>query len=145
MLLEKPLPWKRLLVILIGNLIGAVFMGTIFALTDVSLRHDAYEIIYDKTSEHFWRVLGSSFATGILMYLAVKIYRTGSPLGIFLCVPAFLLSRFDHCIAIAAYIAMSTQSYTWFSLAFLVLSIVGNTVGSLFVSTILNYIKENKL
>lgn len=141
MLTENKVQWGKLLIILIGNLIGAIFMGTLLGCTDINLVATAATLINSKL-EIWWRVLGSSFITGILMYLAVALYKGQKPIGIFLCVPAFLLSGFDHCIALAGYIAMGA-TYSWFALGFLVLAIIGNTIGSLFISTILNYIKEN--
>ena len=141
MLIENKVQWEKLLIILIGNLIGAMFMGTLLGCTDINLVATATTLINSKL-EIWWRVLGGSFITGILMYLAVTLYKGQKPIGIFLCVPAFLLSGFDHCIALAGYIAMGA-AYSWFALGFLVLAIIGNTIGSLFISTILNYIKEN--
>lgn len=141
MLIENKIQWGKLLIILISNLIGAMFMGTLLGCTDINLVATAATLINSKL-EIWWRVLGSSFITGILMYLAVALYKEQKPIGIFLCVPAFLLSGFDHCIALAGYIAMGA-AYTWFALGFLALAIIGNTAGSFFISTILNCIKEN--
>ena len=143
MLIEDKIQWGKLLIILIGNLVGAVFMGTFLGYTDINLMAAAATLINSKL-EIWPRVLGSSFITGILMYLAVALYKDQKPIGIFLCVPAFLLSGFDHCIALAGYIAMGA-AYSWFALGFLTLAIIGNTAGSSFISTILNYIKEKQL
>ena len=141
MLMEDKVQWKKLLVILIGNLIGAVFMGTLSACTDFNLLAAASTLVNAKL-DFWWRVVGSSFMTGILMYLAVAFYKDQKPIGIFLCVPAFLLSGFDHCIAFAGYIAMGA-AYSWLALGFLAVAIIGNAIGSLFISAFIQFFKEN--
>lgn len=87
-------------------------------------------------SPEYWQIsapmlFAKSYMTGILMFLAVWHYKYVAqyrPLGIFLCVPCFLLSGFRHCIA--------DMFYFWCSADFgniwcILVAIVGNTLGSL--------------
>jgi formate/nitrite transporter FocA (FNT family) len=75
------------------------------------------------------------------MYLAVALYQKGQTIGILLCIPAFILSGFEHCIAFTGYLAIS-GFFPPLALPYLLIAILGNSIGSYFVSTISNYIKE---
>lgn len=76
-------------------------------------------------------LFAKSFMTGALMYLAVWHYKYAKqckPLGVFLCVPCFLLCGFRHSVA--------DMFYFWCSADFgniwcILIAIAGNTLGSL--------------
>ena len=74
-----------------------------------------------------------AFFCGILMYLAVSIFREkGSALGILLCVPAFILSGFEHSIADMFYFGAS-GIVSLRALGFIWTAIAGNALGGLFL------------
>jgi len=60
------------------------------------------------------------------MYIAVLMYRKGTPLGIIFGIPLFIFSGFQHCIANV--ITMGAAQTFDFSI---ILAIIGNFVGSL--------------
>lgn len=65
---------------------------------------------------------------GMIMYIAVDIYKKGSPLGIFFGVPLFILCGFQHCIANIIVLGIAGT----FDIS-IVLAIVGNLVGSIII------------
>ena len=67
-----------------------------------------------------------SILCGIIMYIAVYMYRKGTPLGIIFGIPLFIFSGFQHCIAnIITLGAAQTMHIS------IILAIIGNFVGSL--------------
>lgn len=70
-----------------------------------------------------------SIFCGMIMYIAVDIYKKGSLMGIFFGVPLFIFCGFQHCIAniIVLGIAGTFNSS-------ILLAIVGNLVGSIIIS-----------
>ena len=64
----------------------------------------------------------------MIMYIAVYMYRKGTPLGIIFGIPLFILCGFQHCIANIITLGVAlTFSPTIF------ICILGNLIGSLFV------------
>ena len=73
------------------------------------------------------------FFCGILMYVAVWIYREKQSLtGIFFCIPVFVLSGFEHSIADMFYFALAGM-YNGKSIIFLLLVLLGNSLGGMFI------------
>ena len=69
------------------------------------------------------------------MYIAVLMYREGTPLGIIFGIPLFIFCGFQHCIANVITLGVA-RSFHWS----LLICIVGNFVGSLFMW----YISKNE-
>ena len=68
---------------------------------------------------------------GILMYTAVEVFKTGkSPLGIFFCVPAFIIAGFEHSIADMFYF-FSARMFSGEVAVFLLVVVIGNSVGGM--------------
>ena len=67
------------------------------------------------------------------MYTAVWVYREKkTPLGILFCIPVFILAGFEHSIADMFYFALAGL-YRLRSLWFLLLVVLGNSLGGLFI------------
>jgi formate/nitrite transporter FocA (FNT family) len=60
------------------------------------------------------------------MYLAVAIYRKGSPLGIIFGIPLFIFCGFQHCIANIITLGVAA-TWDWSVL----IAVLGNFAGSL--------------
>ena len=89
-------------------------------------------------------ILITAFFCGILMYTAVAIYKEkGSPLGIFFCVPVFILSGFEHSIADMFYFFLAGE-YSLRGVGFILLVVLGNTVGGMLVPALRTFAGENK-
>ena len=115
---------------LIGNAIGTFLVGSLVchAIPD-TLGASALVAVSAKVAAPWYASLLRAVLCGVLMYLAVRIYREkSSPIGIVFCVPAFILAGFEHSIADMFYFAASGYR-EWNGLWFLLLVIAGNAVG----------------
>lgn len=91
------IPPLDLLLILVGNLVAGWVFGWIFSLADPALVSAAWEKV------NGWEVSLPFFIKacfcGVVMYVAVLLYRKGTPLGILFGIPLFIFCGFQHCIA----------------------------------------------
>ncbi len=119
----KPL---HLVLILLGNLVAGYLVGLIFSLCDADIASAATAKVasWDFSLAFFIK----SILCGIIMYLAVAIYRKGSKLGILLGVPLFIFCGFQHCIANIITLGVA-RSFSWT----IIICILGNFIGSLAV------------
>ena len=125
-LFQDKIPVLDLLVILVVNLIAGYLVGMLFAAADPSIVSAASDKVasWDFSMAYFIK----SVLCGVVMYLAVAIYKKGSPLGIIFGIPLFIFCGFQHCIANV--ITMGVASgFSWS----LVLAVAGNFVGSLLI------------
>ena len=77
------------------------------------------------------RGLIAAIFCGVLMYAAVKTYAKGKTLvGIIFCIPTFILCGFEHSVADMYYFAVASfKSFDPMSILFVLVAIVGNTLG----------------
>ena len=121
---------------LLGNLIGTVVCGLLVA-TALPKLHAASEVIAAaKLSQSFIETLIRAFFCGVLMYAAVSIFREHkSSLGIFFCVPTFILAGFEHLIADMFYLALG-YSFDVKSLLFILTVLLGNALGAMTMTSL---------
>lgn len=116
---------------LAGNLIVTFLLGMLIRCILPSLGGKATEMCAAKIEQTFFITFIRAVFCGILMYLAVQIFRQrNSPLGILFCVPVFILSGFEHSVADMFYFGASgllDLKIVTFEMA----AIFGNTVGSI--------------
>ncbi len=119
---------------LLGNLIGTVACGYLLAAAVPSLKGSALALCEGKlASQQWWQTLVRAFFCGILVFLAVDIYRNHrTPLGIVFCIPAFILSGYEHSIADMFYFAASGIA-SGQALLFIWIVILGNSLGGLLI------------
>lgn len=124
--------FSQLLLGLLGNLIGTVVCGygVRYALPAVGeAAHAACLTRLD--TQAFPQTLIRAVFCGILIYLAVEIYKKHSSLaGIVFCIPVFILSGFEHSIADMFYFAAS-GIVSFAACGFILTVILGNTVGGM--------------
>ena len=115
---------KDILIILAGNMVAGYLLGLMYAQADSSLVPVAAEKVasWSLSISFFIR----SFLCGAIMYLAVKMYKQGTPLGIIFGVPLFILCGFQHCVANIVTLGIAGT----FDLS-IFLCIIGNFVGSI--------------
>ena len=126
---------------LFGNAIATVLLG--FAVRYAIPVGDTAELICSaKLEQQMGQTIIRAVLCGVLMYLAVSIYKEGKGLsGIFLCVPVFILSGFEHSIANMFYFAASgivslrAFGYLW-------LVIAGNAVGGMLLPLLGRLMKQ---
>jgi len=128
-LIEDKLKIKDLLIILIVNLAAGYLVGLLFSIADPSIVEAASSKV--SSWEFSLAFFVKSFLCGVIMYLAVKMYKKRTPLGIIFGIPLFIFCGFQHCIANVITLGVASV-FSWS----LVLAILGNFAGSLFVSWI---------
>ena len=82
-----------LLIMIVGNFVGALIIGWMIPMSDA-----AAAVIVDARLDgdiDWWRVFCKGVFCGVLMFIAADVYKTQkSYLGAFVCVPVFILSGF---------------------------------------------------
>lgn len=113
-----------MLLYILGNLIGVILVSLC---TNISTT----DIMMAKMAAPALLVFGRAVGCGFLMFLAVDIYKQHhSLLGVFGCVPAFILAGFEHSIADLFYICCS-GIYDLKVLGFILIVVLGNAIGAL--------------
>lgn len=123
--------WTYYVQILAGNLFGTLGAALICLWARWDLKEMASALIDAKSAVHYGPLFARAMLCGVMMYLAVVCWRRAkgmmSVIGIFLCVPIFILCGFEHSIADAGYMFLALR------LDFLVRLLViaaGNALGS---------------
>ncbi len=129
---------------LLGNLLGCLLFGSMLRLARPDLGYLAEYLCQVKLEQTVLQALLRAFFCGVLMYIAVWIYREKhSCVGIFLCIPAFILSGFEHSIANMFYFA-AAGAFHFRALGYTVLFLVGNSVGAWTIPLLLRLTKEER-
>ena len=129
----------ELLITLIGNFIGTVTCGLVLSKTRIysSIKEVAVKICTTKLNDDLLSIFILSIFCGMLMYLAVDLYKKktdgGRYLGIFLGVTVFILAGFEHCVANMYYFTVADM-WEGKTLLYTLIMILGNTVGSIIIS-----------
>ena len=136
-LFEDKIPFKNLMIILLVNLIAGYLMGLCFSFCDSDVV--ASSLVKVASWEVSFPFFIKSIMCGIIMYIAVLLYRKGTPLGIIFGIPLFIFCGFQHCIANIITMGVA-KAFHWS----IVICILGNFVGSLFMWYISRDIPEPK-
>lgn len=114
----------RMLLYIVGNTLGAALPGL--------LAHSAAVPVVDaKLALPFYIVFIKAIFCGILMYIAVELFKSrNTVLGILFGVPAFILAGFEHSIA-DIYYCFAARAFSLKMVLMLVIIILGNAVGSI--------------
>ena len=121
---------------LLGNLIGTVLCGLLVSVALPNLSETAAAICNTKLDQPILSTLIRGFFCGVLMYLAVSIFRDKQKsIGILFCIPVFILSGFEHSIADMFYFACG-KVFNCNSLLFILLVVLGNAVGGMLLPII---------
>lgn len=123
---------------LFGNIAGAASGAVLVLLSSPNLNSTASYLARAKLDLPWYQVLAKAFLCGILMYLAVSIFkRNKTPIGIIFCIPTFILCGFEHSIADVFYLMAGMESesrYFVYSAVFILLVIIGNALGAMFIA-----------
>lgn len=123
-IIEDKIKIKDLIIILLVNLIFGYLIGLMFSVTDKDVFTNAINRVL--TWDISWSFFIKSVLCGIIMYIAVLMYRKKTPLGIIFGIPLFIFCGFQHCIANIITMGVArTFDYSIF------ICILGNFIGSL--------------
>lgn len=119
------------LLILVFNLVAATIVGLIYRCSS-----DAAASITESKllvfSEAWWLTGLKSIGCGAAIYLAVEGYKKSKSLiPVILGVMVFILAGWNHCIADCFYMAAGSSSAL--AIPYLLVVIVGNSIGSLLI------------
>lgn len=117
----KPLD---LCIILIVNLIAGYLFGLLYSAIDADIYNNAVTKI--ATWEVSLSFFVKSILCGIIMYIAVFMYKKGTPLGIIYGIPLFIFCGFQHCIANIITLGAGRTMHLS-----IIICIIGNFAGSL--------------
>lgn len=124
----------NLLIILLGNLIGAALIGYILRITaSDALLNVVQSITNGKNNQGLLTSFILAMFCGVMIFLAVDIYKNAEAplckcLGLVLGITVFILCGFEHCVANAFYFSIA-NCWSWFTFLNLIIMILGNTVG----------------
>ena len=123
-LVEDGIKISDLIIVLIINLLFGYAIGVIFSLFDATIVNAAEAKVtsWNMSLEFFLK----SVMCGVIMYLAVELYRRGTNLGILLGVPLFIFCGFQHSIANAITMGAAAE-FSWTIL----LCAAGNFAGAI--------------
>lgn len=139
----------ELLITLVGNFIGTVTCGLVLSKARIysSIKEVAVKICTTKLNDDLLSIFILSIFCGMLMYLAVDLYKKktdcGRYLGIFLGVTVFILAGFEHCVANMYYFTVADM-WEGKTLLYTLIMILGNTVGSIIISKGHNLIVDKR-
>ena len=141
---NKPKYLIELLFTLVGNLIGTVGCGYLLFLSRAGdkLRGTAQAISTIKLNDNLLSIFILSIFCGIIMYLAVDLYKKltdfGKYMGIFMGITVFILAGFEHCVANMFYFSMANM-WTWKTVLYVLVMVAGNSVGSILLALGMKY------
>ena len=123
--------WQVVGTSLLGNAIACCGVGLIIAFAMPNLCATAAGICAAKLEQPFFSILVRAILCGVLMYMAVSIYKEKNHIaGIFFCVPVFILAGFEHSIANMFYFGAANMLNVQ-SILYLCVVIVGNAIGGM--------------
>lgn len=115
---------------LLGNTVGACGTGFLMKLCRGTLVEKSTQLCAAKLNQSYLQTFLLAAFCGVLMYTAVEIYRSkGTSVGIFICIPVFILSGFEHSVADMFYFSLSSLSPARVPV-FIILAVLGNAAGS---------------
>ncbi len=125
----------HVLLILAVNLAATFAMGCLVSLCLPDIAEAARSSYAAKLAAEPQKWALSSVLCGLLMYLAVDLWRRGQKLGVFLCVPTFIFCGFDHSIANSFYngAALGEQTFSGRNVLFVTVVILGNALGGMII------------
>ena len=121
---------------LAGNVLGTLVSGLMLRAALPALGETATALATGKLSQTFLQTLLRGVFCGILMYLAVSIFKEKqTPLGVIFCIPVFILSGFEHSVADMFYFAAGSV-FTLPAIGFIASVVLGNTLGGVLLPVV---------
>ncbi len=119
---------------LLGNFLGTLLMGFLIFRALPVLREAALSACEKRLTQLPLQSFLRGCFCGVLMYIAVWTFREKKTIvGILFCIPVFVLSGFEHSIADMYYFSLAGILLRGESLLFLLLVLLGNSLGGMFI------------
>ena len=119
-----------LLIGLFGNLVTACLLGSVIRYAVPGIGRAAETLCPGKLEQSFLQTLLRAMFCGVLMYLAVSIFRDKkTPIAILFGLPVFILSGFEHSIADMFYFGAS-GTVNGRVVFFVFTAVLGNSIGA---------------
>lgn len=116
---------------LVGNFVGTLVCGIAIGYAIPDLYNAAVVLCDGKIAQELWQTLIRALFCGVLMYLAVSIFREHKTVvGILFCIPVFILSGFEHSIADMAYF-FTARAFSTEGFLFILMVLIGNALGAM--------------
>lgn len=129
---------------LLGNAAAVFVCGIVLNIALPGVGEAATEACSSKLCQPLYSSLVRSIFCGILMYLAVSIYRDrGKLIGVLFCIPVFILCGFEHSVADMFYFALAGKA-TLRTFAFLGTVLIGNSAGAMLLPVLGGKLKNEK-
>ncbi len=148
----------ELLIVLLTNFIGAslfsiIFYYTLFpsktinGLLSSNIMQDLIKSKLDWQVNKLWRAFLGAIGTGILLHSGIYAYENTNNKGLGLLallfsIWTFLLLGFDHSIASFAFFSFGFGYPYHKVLLFILIIIIGNSIGSIFIQTLITLTKR---
>jgi formate/nitrite transporter FocA (FNT family) len=133
---NKPKYMIDIILMIVGNFIGIMFVALIVRLASIDIIIDNAQILVNyKLSYQWYQALGLAVLCGMVMYLAAEGYRRSENafarvIIVLFAVVIFIIAGFEHSIADLFYFAVA-NIWSWQALIFIVLLIIGNGIGAI--------------
>ena len=116
---------------LLGNTAGTAAGGYAVRFALPKLGEAARTLCEAKLEQSFPQTLIRALFCGVLMYLAVSVFRyKKTPVAVIFCIPVFILSGFEHSIADIFYFAADGRA-SLAAFGFIWTVILGNSLGGM--------------
>lgn len=129
---------------LLGNFLGTFITAKVMLLTRYKdlLSSKALTLVTTKLEDTPISIFILSMFCGILIFIAVNNYKKinteiGKYAGIFMCIMAFILCGFEHCVANMFYFSLAGV-FNLKAITYIIIMILGNTWGSILISWFYN-------
>ncbi len=139
-----------LLFILIGNFLGCLFSVALISLTRMYevVNTNVQAVANTKLNDSWYSVFVLAIFCGVLIYLGVDTFKKSKNnfskvMALIYCVFVFIISGYEHCIANMFYI-MASGTWTLKAVLYIIIMVVGNSVGGLLIPCLSLLIKETK-
>ncbi len=128
-----------LLLGLAGNVLGTAAFGYLCGWVFPNMKETATVLCTAKLGQGYLFGLLRAVLCGILVYLAVDIYKNNnkSVLGVLIGIPVFILSGYEHSIADMFYFAVYGIA-SWQSFGYIWMILIGNSLGALLIPALLS-------
>ncbi len=149
---DKTITISRLLLMLLGNLVGSVLMGTISYLLfkdNTAIMNVTKSLVIAKSDLGGINIVTfiiKSILCGMMVFLAVYLYKKALSdfmkfISVLIPIFIFVLCGFEHCIADAFYFSFNL-SFNINTLVLMIFSIIFNSIGSLILYEIIYFLEK---